>query len=230
MIKVDTHMDKKFYYLESVDVFQDLSQIELEAVSTDTRMVKHTAGHLFYMPDDPGEVLFILKEGRVQLYRMSTDGRKLVFAELHPGAIFGHMALVGQRLHQMYAQAIDDCLICVWNREQVERMMVEKPHVALRFLEAVGHRLTQVEERLTEATFQRIPARLASLLLRLDEETGHNGRLQGYTHQYLADMLGTYRETTTQILNEFKGQGLIQIGRKSIKIMDEAGLEDVVST
>lgn len=218
---------KKTDYLNQVNALQDLSDDEIEEVGNQTHLVEYKRDHIFYMPDDPGEVLFILKKGRVQLYRMSPDGRKLVFVILHPGAIFGHMALVGQRLYQTYAQAIDDCVICTWNREQVEQTFIEKPQIAFRFLEAVGERLTQVEERLAEVTFEPIPTRLASLLLRLDRNGDGTGKLTGYTHQYLADMLGTYRETTTQVLNQFKSQQLIKTGRKTIEILDADGLEKI---
>ncbi len=221
-------MKNKQAYLVSTDALSELSHHEIEAVGQDTKMVRYHAGHLFYMPDDPAEVLFILKEGRVQLYRVSSDGRKLVFAILQPGAMFGHMALVGQHMHHTYAQAIDECLICVWDREHVEQVLVEKPQVALKFLDAVGKRLVQVEDRLAEITFEQIPSRLANLLLRLDRETSNTGLLEGYTHQYLADMLGTYRETTTQTLNQFKSQGLIETGRKSIRLLDCEGLQRVV--
>ncbi|MBZ0302257.1 MAG: Crp/Fnr family transcriptional regulator [Anaerolineae bacterium] len=214
-------------YLESVDVFRDLSAGEVESIGHKTTLMTYQAGHLFYMPDDPGEALFILKQGRVQLYRMSADGRKFVLAVLHPGAVFGHMALVGQRLHNTFAEALDDCVICVWSREEVRHLLMEKPQVALRFLEVMSERLFLAEERLEEIAFKRIPARVASLLIHLDDEHGGSGRLTGYTHQYLADMLGTYRETVTQTLNEFKSEQLIRIGRKSIEILDVPGLQIV---
>jgi CRP/FNR family transcriptional regulator, cyclic AMP receptor protein len=220
-------MPAKVDYLESVDVFQDLSASEVETLGQKTTLMCYQAGHLFYMPDDPGEALFILKRGRVQLYRMSADGRKFVLAVLHPGAIFGHMALVGQRLHRTFAEALDECVICVWSREEVEQLLLEKPQVALRFLEVVSQRLFLAEERLEEIAFKRIPARVASLLIHLDDEHGGTGRLKGYTHQYLADMLGTHRETVTQTLNEFKQGKLIRIGRKSIEILDAPGLQVV---
>ena len=221
---------KKTTYLGTIDALQDLSHAEIKQVSSHTHMIEYKSGHLFYMPDDPGEVLFILKQGRVQLHRISADGRKLVLAILQPGAIFGHMALVGQHMHQTYAQALDDCLICVWNRQEVERILLEKPQVALRFLEALGSRLTQVEERLAEVTFEPISTRLASLLLRLNDDGGNTGKLTGFTHQYLADMLGTYRETTTQTLNQFKAQSLIRTGRKTIEILDAAKLAQIATS
>jgi CRP-like cAMP-binding protein len=220
-------MSSKRHYLESVEVFKDLTPSEMEAVSQQTTLMHYSAGYLFYAPDDAGEALFILKQGRVQLYRMSPDGRKFIVATLAAGTIFGHMVLTGQRLHNTFAEAIDDCVICVWNREQVEQLLLEKPRVALRFLETMGQRLFLAEERLEEITFKRIPARMASLLLKLEREQGGRGVLLGYTHQYLADLLGTYRETVTQTLSEFRSQGLIKNGRKAIYLLDTNGLQSI---
>jgi CRP/FNR family transcriptional regulator, cyclic AMP receptor protein len=220
-------MDTKSTYLKRTNVLQDLSPQEIDDVGHSTRLVNYSAGHLFYMPDDPGEVMFIVKKGRVQLYRISPDGRKLVVAIMQPGAIFGHMALIGQGLHQTYAQALDDCTVCVWNRTSVEAILLEKPQVALRFLKAVGERLAQAEERLIDVTFKRIPSRLAGLLLQINAEHGHMNELKGFTHQYLADMLGTYRETVSQILNDFKAQQLIEISRKRILLLNRATLLEI---
>ena len=217
--------DEKFYYMREVDIFQDLSDSEVEALSEMTRMSMYASNHIFYMPDDPGEILFILKQGRVQLYRISPDGRKLVFATLQAGAIFGHMGMIGQRLHNTFAESVGECKICVMNRQDVEQLLLAKPVVALRMLEAVGNRLADAEQRFEDIAFRRMPARIARLILHLLEENGESCTLKGYTHQHLADMLGTYRETTTQTLNDFKHQGVIRLGRKTIEVLDLEQLE-----
>lgn len=219
-------MSEKTAYLSQIEILKDLSPSQMSDVDHDTLLLECSAGHLFYMPEDEGEVLFILKKGRVQLYKISPDGRKLIFAVLTPGAIFGHMALIGQGLHQTYAQALDDVTICIWNREKVESALKTNPEMALRFLAAVGERLVQTEERLADVTFKHLPARLATLLLRLCEENG-TCDLVGYTHQHLADMLGVYRETITQLLNEWKNDKWIELSRKRIRVLDGAILEDI---
>lgn len=223
-------MPAKQQYLEQVTLFRDLPPEDMHSIGQGTRLVQYSAGHLFYMPEDRAEVLFILKKGRVQLYQVSSDGRKLVVSILRPGAIFGHMALVGQNMHYNYAQALDDVTICVWNREEVEALLVQKPQMALRFLNAVSERLTLAEERLAEVAFKRVPARLALLLLRLDDEHECSGVIVGYTHQHLADMLGVYRETVTQILIDFKTTGLIRAGRRRIELLDMDGLARVAES
>jgi CRP/FNR family transcriptional regulator, cyclic AMP receptor protein len=216
-------MSEKTDYLSRVTILQGLSSDELDVLGHGTRLVNYAAGHLFYMPEDFGEVMFILKLGRVQLYRISPDGRKLIIAILNPGAIFGHMVLIGQGMHNTYAQALDDVTICVWSRELVEATLLSKPEVALKFLNAVAYRLNLAEERLAEIAFKRLPARLAALLLRLCDEK-QSRELEGFTHQHLADMLGTYRETVTQILNEWRGENYLELSRKRIHVLNAEAL------
>ena len=181
------------------------------------------------MPEDTSEVLFLLKEGRVQLYRISPEGKKLVIGTVGPGAVFGEMALIGQGMHNTFAEATEDCVLIVMSREDVERLLITKPQVALRIFEAMGNRLKETESRLEAIAFKGIPARLASLLLQLADER-QSDTIQGLTHQDLGERIGTYRETTTQTLNSFKASGLIDIGRKRIRILDRDGLERIAAS
>jgi CRP/FNR family cyclic AMP-dependent transcriptional regulator len=215
----------KLDYLSSIQVFRDLNSNELAQMDRQLTMSTCPAGKIFYMPEDMGEVLFLLKKGRVHLYRIARNGKKLIVATLGPGAIFGEMSLVGQGMHNTFAEAIDDCVLCVMSRADVERLIREKPDVAFRFVEALGNRLNQLEARMEDIAFKSIPARLATLLLQLAEEQGNEDRVIGYTHQDLSEMLGTYRETITQSLNDFKADGYIEIGRKRVQLLDREGLK-----
>ncbi len=217
---------EKLRYLSELAVFQDLSPREMEDLNRVTTMSSVPKGRVFYRPEEPGEVLFILKEGRVQLYRISPEGKKLVITTLGSHTLFGEMALLGAKMHNTFAEAVEDCLICVMNRNDLERLILNKPQVALRILEVTGPRLRDAEERLENMAFKGIPARLASLLLRLADEQGSNN-ISGMTHQDLAESVGTYRETATQVLNDLKADGLIEIGRKRITILNPAGLAAV---
>ncbi len=221
--------DEKMRYLSEMAVFQDLSPREMEELNRITTMSTVSRGRVFYRPEEPGEVLFILKEGSVQLYRISPEGKKLVITTLGPHTLFGEMALLGTRMHNTFAEAADDCLICVMSRTDLERMILSKPRVALRILEITGKRLREAEERLENMAFKGIPARLASLLIRLSQEQ-ESETITGLTHQDLAESVGTYRETATQVLNDMKGQGLIEIGRKRITILDMDALMEIAES
>jgi CRP-like cAMP-binding protein len=220
---------EKLRYLSELTVFQDLTPREMQELNRIITISTVPRGRVFYRPEEPGEVLFILKEGRVQLYRISPEGKKLVITTLGPHTLFGEMALLGTKMHNTFAEAIDDCLICVMSRTDLERLILNKPQVALRILEVTGKRLREAEERLENMAFKGIPARLASLLLRLAEEQG-NDEIAGLTHQDLAESVGTYRETATQVLNDLKSQGLIEIGRKRIKVLDGVRLSEIAES
>ena len=89
--------ETKIGYLATVDIFRDLSSDEMKEIAESTAMTTCQAGKIFYSPNQYGDVIFILKKGKVQIYRMSSEGRKLVIETLGPGTIFGEMSLVGPR-------------------------------------------------------------------------------------------------------------------------------------
>jgi CRP/FNR family cyclic AMP-dependent transcriptional regulator len=219
-------MQDKLDHLADVDLFRDLSERDLAELDRVTTITSVPRGRVFYEPEDVSQVLFLIREGRVQIYRISPEGKKLVIATLGPGALFGEMALLGQQMHNAFAEALDDCQIFVMSRADLERLILNKPSVGRRVLETTGRRLRDAERRLEDMAFKGIPARLASLLLRLADEQGSD-EVVGLTHQDLAETVGTYRETATQVLNDMKTAGLIEIGRKRIKILDRARLEAV---
>ncbi len=218
-------MDEKIRTLSTMELFQDLSPQEQEELDRITTMTSVRRGKVLYRPEESGEVLFILKSGRVQLYRIAPEGKKLVIATLNKGSLFGEMALLGQQMHNTFAEAITDCQICIMRRSDLEHLIMQRPQVALRMLEITGRRLRDAEIRLEDLAFKSIPARIASLLLRLADK--EDGVLSGYTHQDFAEMVGTYRETATQVLNDLKSKGLIDIGRKRITIRDWEGLKTI---
>jgi CRP/FNR family cyclic AMP-dependent transcriptional regulator len=217
-------MDEKRGYLSDTELFRDLSERDLAELELVTTLTSVSRGRVFYRPEDPGERLFLLRQGRVQLYRISPEGKKLVIATLGPGALFGEMALLGQQMHNAFAEAMEDCSIMVMSRADLERLMLNDPTIGRRILTLTQRRLNDAEARLEDMAFKGIPARLASLLLRLAADQGSDS-ITGLTHQDLAETIGTYRETATQVLNDMKADGLIEIGRKRIRILDRARLE-----
>ena len=213
----------KFTYLSMVDIFQDLDRSELKEIEQATAMTTCAAGKIFYSPNQVGEVMFIVKKGKVQIYRMSSEGRKLVIETLGPGTIFGEMSLIGAGLYDAFAEAMEDSLICIMNRRDIEKLILTKPKIAVRLLDVMGQRLRESEQRLEQTLFHEVPNQLAALLLRLRSENGSDTILT--THEELADHLGVYRETVTTALNGLKREGLISTSRKRVEIDDVLGLE-----
>ena len=214
-------LPNKIRYLSMMKLFHDLSAQEMAEIDRATKMVACSAGRVFYSPDDTGEVLFLLKTGAVQIYRMSAEGRKLVIANVPPYSFFGEMSCIGQGMYDTFAEATEDSLICTMSRSDVESLLLSRPKIALRILEAVGKRVVETERQLEEIAFKGLIPRLASLLLR----ESVNDAVTGLSHQDIAERMGVYRETVTSALNELKTAGLVEIGRKRITITNREKLE-----
>lgn len=206
-------------YLTKQAIFRDLPPTDIERISRMTRMVTTRKGQVFYVPGETGEVLFLLKEGKVELYRLTPDGRKLVVDIVGPGTFFGDMACIGQHMQDSFAEAGEDALICVLSRQDVERLLIDKPQVALRILESVGQRLVEMTTRFEETAFLGANERVAALLLRLAVHEKNLLVVAGYSHQDLAYMLGMYRETVTNALDHLKAEGVIEVGRKRVVLL-----------
>ena len=222
-----TEEETKQGYLTKQAIFRDLSHAEIERIAKMTRMISTPKGRVFYVPGETGEVLFLLKEGKVELYRLTPDGRKLVIDIVGPGTFFGDMACIGQNMQDSFAEAAEDALVCVMSRHDIQKLMVDKPTVAVRILEAVGQRLVAMTTRLEETAFLGARERVAALLLRL--ATHKDGQLivEGYSHQDLAYMLGTYRETVTNALDHLKAEGLIEVGRKRVVLLQPERIREI---
>ncbi|MGH7862855.1 MAG: Crp/Fnr family transcriptional regulator, partial [Candidatus Dormibacteraceae bacterium] len=216
------HEKPKRDYLLTIDIFRDLQPADLVELDRQTEILTSPRGRILYSQDDHAEALFLLKRGRVQLYRLTPAGKRLELATLEPGTFFGEMPLLGESLRHAYAEAASDCLLCVMSRADVERLIRGHPQVALRMMEVLGRRLALAEARLEEMAYRSVAGRIAAVLLRLNQERGD--RLVAITHQELGDMIGALRETVTKTLDEFQAAGLVEFGRGRISVRDLNGL------
>jgi len=207
----------------AMDLFCDLEPAALAAFERQTEMRTCRKGQLLYSQEDRAEVLFLLKRGRVQLYRLTPSGKRLDLAVIEPGAFFGEMPLVGESLRHTFAEATEDSLICVMSRSDIERLMRERSEVALRMIEVLSRRLALCEARLEEMAYRSVPARIAAVLLRLSQRQA--GEVVPITHQELGDMIGALRESVTKVLDEFQRAELVELSRGRVILRDVAGLQ-----
>ncbi|MCA1636396.1 MAG: Crp/Fnr family transcriptional regulator, partial [Acidobacteria bacterium] len=204
--------------LTDMPVFGDLMPEEIKRLDAHIVMKQVRKGQVIYRPGEKGEVLFLIKMGSVHLYLLSAEGRKLIIQTVGPMTFFGEMAMLGQNMWQLFAEAAEDCALCVMRTEDVRRLIRLKPQIGLRMLEEVGKRLYDARERLGDIVFKRIRERVAKVLLKLSDEGSHP--VKGTSQQEIADMLGVYRETVSNTLAEMRGEGLIEVGRRQISILD----------
>lgn len=215
--------DEPFSCLSEVDLFADLTPEEIAAFDEMAPARTFRNGELIFSQSQPITALFILKAGRVRIFRVAEDGKALTMAILEPGAVFGEMLLVGQRMYDNYAEAIEDTAICQLSVRDVERHMLSDPRIAIRISRILGEQVARLEERLTDLALRPLLARVASTLVRLAESqrrsrVGHvTIRL---THDQLAGLLGATRESTSKTMADLASRGLIRQARGRIVLLD----------
>jgi CRP/FNR family cyclic AMP-dependent transcriptional regulator len=216
--------------LSLVDIFESLSTEEIARISWSCPNVSLEAGELLYVPADLNETLYVLRSGRVRLYRRSPEGREFTLAMVEGGTIFGELALTDQSTRDAYAQCMEDSEITVIHHADVERLILERPEVGLSLIRLLSERLSRYEKRLEDLGLKEVPARLASLIILLIESEGLRTRTgykipTRYTHQHLGAMIGANREAVTRAFTQLREGGMVETKNRFIHVRDIEALE-----
>lgn len=223
-----------FSCLNAVELFVDLTARDMAALDRVSPPKRFSSGELVFSQSQPVSALFILKEGRIRIFRVAEDGKTLTIAILEPGAVFGEMLLVGQRMYDNYAEAIEDSIICQLSAADVEEHFLSNPKIAVKISRLLGEQVARLEERLTDMALRPLTARTASTLLKLEDTAPRSrfthARAVKLTHEQLAGLLGATREATSKTMADFAARGLIRQGRGRITIDDVDGLRRISRT
>jgi CRP/FNR family cyclic AMP-dependent transcriptional regulator len=193
-----------------------------KAVGESMMVRSFDAGALIGEAGEMSESVFLVASGRVQLYRSTRDGRRFVIATLGPGSMFGEDSLLGGVGPDTSAVALEPCTIWTMPRQRALEISSDDAMFGFGLMQAMGHRVVEAENRLEQMAYSTIASRLASLLLELEGDDPKG--VVHATHQELADMLGTWRETISKTLQDFRQRGLVASGRRQLTLLDKQGL------
>ncbi len=218
-------------YLRRTPVFSGLSDDELEEIVPLVVKRKLRKDTVIFHEGDPAAAFYLVKSGRVKIYKTSRDGREQVLAILNSGQIFGDVPMFDGGPYPATAATMDDSEIYLIRRGDFRELLKLHPEIALKVISVLGARLRQAMELIRDLSFKQVPHRLAGLLLKLAERYGEEaaGGLRinlALSRQDLADIAGTSRETATRELKKMERAGLIGIDRRQITIIDREGLRE----
>lgn len=210
----------KLKYLSRIQIFEDLDLEELKKYEPATPMKVVEKGTVFCSPHMDQKVLFLVKSGKVRLYRLTESGKELTVDILETGHVFGEIGTFTTGSENLYAEAWEDSVICRIDRVQFEKIIHENPSISLKLLEIISSPLKEVKELLEYMAYSSMRKRLLFLLNKLTEKFGDKlssssaeewVALDIYiTHQELASMMGSIRETVTALLNQFNAEGIVR--------------------
>ena len=204
----------------------------LEEMGIATANRTYRPGDAIYREGEYGDALYVLVSGVMKLFRPYSGTKEATLRLLRPWDIFGHLAFAGEARQRAYAEAVTECVVTKVPKIFVERAVRQEPRVAFKIMTLLELRLVQYEELVKCLLPRETEVRLANLLPVLAQKFGE--RRDGVvtidlrlTHQDLAAMVASTRESVTKVLNEMRNRDLIEVDAGRITLKDWRALSDL---
>lgn len=217
--------DQCFWFLEEVNVMAMMDGQKMMANKDKVVEHKFTKGQSIYMPTDSADKIYFVRQGRVKIGSFNEEGKEITKIIISTGEIFGELALIGEDKRRDHAVAMEDTIICIMGLNEMKMMMKNHSAIGLFFMKIMGKRAVDMEKRLESLVFRDSRTRIVEFLLDLADKKGQR---VGYeivvrkfmTHQDIANMTATSRQTVTTVLNELRAKNLLTFDRKRLLIRD----------
>jgi CRP-like cAMP-binding protein len=222
-------MSEAIWFLKSCPLFERLTPEERGRLEAHSRARTFSRGAVVYCPDELGETVLLLTRGRIKIMALTPDGHEAILAFIEPGEIFGELAVLDEAPRNEHAEAVQDSHVLAIPREDLLWLLSRRPDIALSITKLIGLRLRRIENRLKSILFRSTRERTVAVLLELLDTHGRVLGRRGeisirLSHQELANLIGATRERVTVTLGQLQREGLIEINRRRIVILDRTWL------
>jgi|SRR5690348_15246640 len=183
-------------------------------------------GESIYRLDEPASAIFWIEQGRAKTVIISPEGQEKIIGLYGPGDLFGELCLCEVARRQEQAIALEPVELLSIHLSGVTRLFAHAPEVSQAFLQVVCRKLMDYQKQVAMLSFDSVSRRLVKELMRLGQ-TAENGAasdaraVNGWTHEDLANLVGTTREVVTLMMNQFREKGMLEYGRRNIMIFSE---------
>ena len=214
-----------YWYLENVDMTEILCPTKLDNSSQNIEHKNFRKGDYVFLPGEYADKIFFIMEGRVKIGSYSETGKEITKAIIGQGEVFGELPLAGEEQRRNFAMAMENTTTCVLSVTQMRNLMKEHSPLNMFFMKIMGSRMLEMERRLESLVFKDSRIRVVEYLKSLCESKGQR---VGYewvvrkflTHQEIANLTATSRQTVTTVLNELEGKNILTYNRRRLLVRD----------
>ncbi len=220
--------------LRADKIFCNLPTQTVQALEAIKYTTAYPKGAVLFVEGQAPRGVFILCRGRVKLSICSSDGKTLILKIAEAGEVLGLSASVSGKPYELTAETLDPCQVNFVKREDFLRFLREHNDVCLRVAEQLSEKYNTACHEIRSLGLSHSAAeKLAKLLLEWSVKNGgarQPDRLKlTLTHEEIAQMIGTSRETVTRLFADFKKRQLIQLKGSTLVIRNRPALEGLVS-
>jgi len=213
-------------FLSKVSIFSSLEKENLDLLANATREVTYKKGQTIITSEEMGNTFFIVKSGRVKVTAEAFGGREIVLTTLPPLSFFGEMSIIDGEPRSATITALEETKLITMERDVFMGMLHRYPQIAIKILTILCQRLRRADELIQGLRFLSASGRFIQTLFKLSDEYGvetEEGRLINLklTHQELASLAGSSKESMRKIISNFQKKGYIKFYRGKITILKE---------
>lgn len=217
--------ESNIWFLENIDAQGIFCPKKIELDLESHTHISYKKGEFIFRQNEPAEKLYFITSGRVKIGTEGDSDKTVTKAILVPGEIFGELVLVGQHQRRDYAQAIESTDVCVISRQVMNSLLRDHNPLYVFMMNLIGSRAIQMEKRLESLVFKDSRSRIVEYLIELTNTRGHRVGFEWVvrkfiTHQEIANLTATSRQTVTTVLNDLKNKKLITFDRRRLLIRD----------
>lgn len=217
--------EHSLWFLENIDVTGIFCPQKLgHAKETHTHKI-FKKGTYIYMPAEQADRMYFITEGRVKIGTYGTGDKEITKAILSTGEVFGELILMGVDKRRDFAFAMEETTVCVLAKSEIKEMMREHSGFNLFLMRLLGSKMLDMEKRLESLVFKDSRTRIVEFLKNLGEEKGKRVGYETlvqkfFTHQEIANLTATSRQTVTTVLNELRNKNVLTFNRRRLLIRD----------
>ncbi len=223
-------MEAKLSFIRQFSLFSVLSESECEQLARMMIPRDIPKYSVIYRAGDPSTEMFLLAKGAVKTGTHSSDGKEVIKSVIHPLAMFGELGLIGEEERQEFSQALkENLLVYVVKVEDFRKLMSQNFDLSNRVLLSFGRRLIKAEQKLESLVFKDARTRIVEFIKDSAQQRGQKVGFEtlvkhSLTHQDIANITCTSRQTVTLVLNDLRKSDLIYFNRGKILVRDLARL------
>ena len=208
--------DDSQFFLRNYDLWCQLSDEEYKDLKVQHAVIEVPRGEYIYFEAYNHNKVYFVKEGTIKIGYIDDDGNEKVKEIIRKGELFGQFSLERDNLRGEFAQAYkDNVSICAFTIDDFERLLKNRPDLALKYSKQVGAKLRNIENRLVNLLNKDVKTRLIHFLWQLVEQNLVESTAEGFcmpnylTHEDIASLIGSSRQTVTTMINELETEGIL---------------------
>ena len=218
--------NQSLWYFENIDITQILCPTKLTKEEMDRHIHKiYKKGEYIYLPEELSDRIFFITEGRVKIGSYGESGKEITKAILSKGEVFGELALVGEDKRRDFAYVMEEATVCAIGTHEMKSLLRDRNDLTIFIMKIMGSRMLELEQRLESLVFKDSRTRIVEYLFDLASKKGQR---IGYeilvrkflTHQEIANLTATSRQTVNTVLNELREKNIITFDRRRMLVRD----------